>query len=162
MPGQPVAKAPDAVDRELISLLVQDGRRTAADMAAAVHLSATAVARRLKRLEDDGVIIRYSAQINYAKLGYGVEALLELRFAGTSSVDEMTQAIARIPDVVSVYMTSGDYDLVAVVRVESVAHLRDVLRTVRAMPDVIGTRTHLVMDSYEGQSSVAWDMRAPQ
>ena len=159
MPEQQT-RALDETDRHLVALVMQDARRAAAEMATIVNLSATAVGRRLKRLEESGVIIKYSAQVDFAKLGYGVEALIDVRFTGNTGPEAATKAVAQIPDVVSVFMTSGDYDLVALVRVESIDHLRDLLGALRTMPHVIGTRTHVVLDSYQRQASVEWNARS--
>lgn len=135
----------DDIDLALVALLQEDGRRTMSDMAAGVSLSPTAVKRRVERLERAGVITGYSARVDYKKLGWGVSAFVELRFAGTTSPGEMHRSVSRIAEVGAVYTTAGDQDVIALVRVRDVDHLRDVIHRLRAARSIVGTRTHLIL-----------------
>ncbi len=139
---------PDPLDLRILALLQEDGRRTVADMSGRLGLSPTAVKRRIERLEAAGVITGYSARVDYTRLGWGISAFTELLFSGTTMPDEMDRLVARLPEVTAVYTTAGTPDVVALVRATSVAHLRDVIDRLRAIPGLRGTRTHVILDAH--------------
>lgn len=136
------------VDREILGLLQEDARRTVADIATRVALSATAVKRRIDRLEQTQLIVGYSAHVDYTKLGWGLEAFTELRFTGGTRPDEMDRIAAELPEVEAVYTTAGDQDVLARVRATDVDHLRQVIDRLRATKQVVSTRTHIVLASH--------------
>ena len=140
--------AVDAIDREILELLQEDARRTVADIAERVALSPTAVKRRIDRLESTQLIIGYSARVDYAKLGWGLEAFIEVRFTGETRPDEMDHIAAELPEVEAVYTTAGDQDVLARVRATDVDHLRQVIDRLRATNKVLSTRTHVVLASH--------------
>lgn len=74
--------AVDDIDLRLIGFLKLDGRRSYADMAAEVGLSLPAVKRRVDRLQASGVITGFTANVDYTKLGWSIEAFTELRYTG--------------------------------------------------------------------------------
>jgi Lrp/AsnC family transcriptional regulator, leucine-responsive regulatory protein len=144
----PTPVAIDATDRDILELLQEDARRTVADIAGHVSLSATAVRRRIDRLEQAGVILGYSARIDYAKLGWALEAFTELRFTGETRPDEMDTVASRLPEVEAIYTTAGDHDVLARVRATDVEHLRQVIDRLRASKRVLSSRTHVVLASH--------------
>jgi Lrp/AsnC family transcriptional regulator, leucine-responsive regulatory protein len=137
----------DDTDLLLLSLLEADGRATALELAAKVALTATAVTRRMRRLERNGVITGYSARVDYSKLGFGMEALIEVRFSGKTRPKVMDETTTQLLEVVGVFTTSGNYDALVWIRVKDVAHLREVIDTLRVSPGVTDTRTHIVLAS---------------
>ena len=137
----------DDTDLLLVSLLEADGRATAQELATQVALTATAVTRRMRRLERSGVITGYSARVDYSKLGFGIEALIEVRFSGKTRPQVMDETTMQLTEVVGVFTISGNYDALVWIRVQDVAHLRDVIDTLRVSPGVTDTRTHIVLAS---------------
>jgi Lrp/AsnC family transcriptional regulator, leucine-responsive regulatory protein len=143
-----VAIDADQTDLEILALLQDDGRRSVADIAGRVTLSATAVKRRIDKLEAQGVISGYSARVNYAKLGWSVAAFVMLRFGGKTSPEQMDQEASRIPEVSAVYTTTGDQDVIALVRTKDIDHLRDVIHRLRVSRSTMSTRTHVILASH--------------
>lgn len=137
----------DGTDREIVDLLIRDGRRTLADIASAVSLSSPAVKRRVARLEELGVITGYSAQVDYAKLGRPIEAFTELRFSGRTKVDEIAGVAADIPEVDAVHTIAGDTDAIVHLRVRDVRDLARVVDLIRRGGRVTGTKTLIVLDT---------------
>ncbi|MGH1553720.1 Lrp/AsnC family transcriptional regulator [Streptomyces sp. L7] len=87
----------DSVDRAILDLLVEDGRRTMTKIAERVSLSPSAVKRRVDRLERVGVIAGYTVTLDHGKLGAGFEAFVELRFSGDVKVEAITMAATSVP-----------------------------------------------------------------
>ncbi|MEI7625157.1 MAG: Lrp/AsnC family transcriptional regulator [Actinomycetota bacterium] len=138
----------DDSDREILSLLLVNARATVADIARQVPLSATAIKRRIARLEELGVITGYTVQIDFAKLGWGIEAFAEIRFTGTTHPDDMREVASSEPEVLAVFTTAGDHDALVWIRTRDVAHLTSVIAALRSHSQVIGTRTQMILASY--------------
>ena len=139
----------DATDHEIIELLSENARRPLADIAKRVHLSSPAVKRRLDRLERLEVILGYTTRVDHAKLGRPLEAFTELRFAGTTPVDEIAGIAENIPEVQAVFTTAGDPDALVWIRVKDVADLKRVVDELRRSGRVTGTKTLMVLGTSE-------------
>ncbi|SDJ36317.1 Lrp/AsnC family transcriptional regulator [Streptomyces indicus] len=138
----------DDTDHQLLRLLQADGRRTFSEMAPEVGLSVAAVKRRVDRMRESGVIKGFTVQVDHAKLGRGIEAFTELRFAGTTSVGDILASASRAPEVQAVFTIAGDLDALVHMRVRDIAHLQEVIDRLRGSGKVIGTRTLMVLGSW--------------
>ncbi|MFC8511800.1 Lrp/AsnC family transcriptional regulator [Streptomyces sp. NPDC057257] len=138
----------DGVDRKILDLLVQDGRRSISDIAEQVNLSPAPVKRRIDRLQRSGVIMGYTAIIDHSRLGDSIEAFTELRFAGDTGVDSIPGTVIGLPEVVEVFTVAGDPDALVRVRVRSVQHLQQVIDRMRRSGRVIGTKTLMILGSH--------------
>lgn len=139
----------DATDHEILALLREDARRTLSDIASRVTLSTAAVKRRIDRLQELGVILGYTVQLDHAKLGASVEAFIELRFLGTSGVDEIVQTTTRMPEAQAVFTIAGDPDALVWVRVRDMAHLQRTIDEIRRSHRVTSTKTLIALDSWQ-------------
>ena len=139
----------DGTDLEILDLLAADARRTLADIAARVSLSAPAVKRRIDRLERLGVITGFTVLIDEAKLGRPLEAFAELRFAGNTTVDEIPAVAAELPEVLAVFTVAGDPDALVWIRVRDVGHLKTVVDQLRRRGNVTGTKTMMVLGTWK-------------
>lgn len=135
----------DATDLEIIELLRSDARRTLADVAERVSLSAPAVKRRVDRLERERVITGYTVLVDHALLGRPLQAFTELRFAGNLPVDEIAGIAEGIPEVQTIFTTAGDPDALAWIRVRDVEDLKRVIDLLRRSGRVTGTKTLMVL-----------------
>ncbi|MFE0104556.1 Lrp/AsnC family transcriptional regulator [Streptomyces sp. NPDC059009] len=138
----------DEIDHQLLRLLQADGRRTFSDMAPEVGLSVAAVKRRVDRMRESGVITGFTVQVDHAKLGWGVEAFTELRYAGTTSIQDILHSTTGTPEVQAVFTIAGDLDALVRVRVRDIEHLQVVIDRLRGSGKVIGTRTLMVLGSW--------------
>lgn len=138
----------DGTDREIVALLEQDARRPLADIGRRVGLSAPAVKRRMDRLEELGVITGYTVTVDHAKLGRPLEAFSELRFAGTTKVDDISTIAKDIPEVSAVFTTAGDPDALVWMRVKDVDDLKRVIDRLRRSGKVLGTKTLMVLATW--------------
>ena len=107
----------------------------------------------LDRLQEIGVITGFTAQIDHAKLGWGVEAFTELRYAGTTRVADIVATASTVPEVQSIFTIAGDPDALVRVRVRDVAHLQEVIDTLRTAGTVTGTKTLLVLGAWNRGAS---------
>jgi len=144
----------DSSDQMIITLLLEDGRRSASDIGREIGLSAAAAKRRIDRLEDLGVILGYQAVVDNAKLGNGVEAFAELRFEGATQVDHIDRAFIDLPELVEGFTIAGDTDALVRLRVSDLDHLKRVIDTIRRSAGVAATKTLIVLGSTSGQNGV--------
>jgi Lrp/AsnC family leucine-responsive transcriptional regulator len=138
----------DDIDRAILELLRQNARRTVADIASHVNLSAAPVKRRIDRLERLGVIVGYTLVVDHAQLEGSVEAFTELRFAGTTDFDAIVATVSEIPEVQDLFTIAGDPDALARIRVHDIRHLKHVVNRLRRAPHVTGTKTLMVLDRW--------------
>src|SRR5690242_12033979 len=121
----------DDMDRKILSLLREDGRRTLADIGGRVSLSVPAVQRRVDRLERDGVIRGYAALVDTSKLGESIDVVVEVHVADRTAPGDIRQSIEPIEEVVTAFTVSGEPDVLLRLRVESIAHLERVVERLR-------------------------------
>jgi DNA-binding Lrp family transcriptional regulator len=137
----------DQTDREIIGLLLEDGRRSASDVGRKIGLSPAAAKRRIDRLEALDVILGYQAVVDHAKLGNGIEAFAELRFKGATQVDDIDRTFADLPELVESFTIAGDPDALVRLRVADLDHLKRVIDRIRRGAGVTGTKTLIVLGS---------------
>lgn len=116
----------DGTNRRLIAELQADARLSLAELGRRVALSPPAVAERLRRLEDAGIITGYGASIDPRRVGYGFGAVVRVRPA--SGKLAIVADIARsTPEVVECHRVTGDDCYVAIAYVRDVEHLEQVI-----------------------------------
>lgn len=110
----------DQIDRKILAAVQNDGRITSNELAARVGLSPSPCARRLRLLEESGVIKGYTAVIDQTRVGLPISAFasVKLERQREGELDRFAQAVARWPEVVDCYLMTGqrDYLLRIVVR----------------------------------------------
>ena len=144
-PGTPQL---DHIDDQLLELLKRDARTRLADLGAQVNLSASAVKRRIDRLEAAGIITGYTIRIDQSRLGRQLEAFAELRFAGDTKVADIKGVAEGLPEVQAVFTTAGDPDALVWIRVKDVSDLTRVIDLLRRSGRVTGTKTLMVLNTW--------------
>jgi len=102
----------DRIDRQILSVLQEDGRIANADLADKVGLSPSACLRRMRTLEDAGIVDRYVALLNQQKLGRRMDIFVEIALVG-QSVDTLAafeKAVERSPEIMECHLMAGDAD----------------------------------------------------
>jgi DNA-binding Lrp family transcriptional regulator len=135
----------DAIDRKIVALLVEDGRRTYGDIGAAVALSAPAVKRRVDRLRDSGAVRGFTAVVDHAALGASTEALVELFYAPGTQLEEVARSLERHPEVVEAWSVTGEADAIARVRTQDNVDLERLIIDLQRDGHVVRTRSQVVM-----------------
>jgi Lrp/AsnC family leucine-responsive transcriptional regulator len=145
----------DDTDRKLLAALLADARVSYADLARQVGLSAPAVQERVRKLEREGVLLGSSARLAPARVGLGVSALVGLQQREAVDADEITAALAAVPEVEDCWFVAGDEAFVVKVRVADLEDLDRTLRVLRHVPGVTRTRTTVVLNTpFEGRARV--------
>jgi Lrp/AsnC family leucine-responsive transcriptional regulator len=116
----------DATDLRLLAELQRDARITLAELGRRVGLSSPAVAERLKRLEQEQVIIGYRAEIDPRKLGYGLGVMIRIR-PSPRQLGAVAELARQTPEVVECHRVTGDDCYVITAYVRDVEHLEGVI-----------------------------------
>jgi Lrp/AsnC family transcriptional regulator, leucine-responsive regulatory protein len=98
------------MDREILKILQTDGRRSFTDIGAEVHLSANAVADRVRKLTQAGVIRGVRAIVDPATLGLTMEAQMDVKLRPTTSAHDFASALRQLPQVLSANLLTGSFD----------------------------------------------------
>ena len=151
----------DAIDRRILRALQADGRVTYDTLAVQVSLSPSATLRRVKRLEESGVIKGYVALVSPERVGLGLTAYLNVRLEKHSEVHKRTPmdlfraSVQTWPEVVECAALTGEMDFLLRVVVQDMAHYsRFVLETLLKHPSVEDCKTSFVLDRVKNTTAV--------
>lgn len=114
----------DAIDLDLLLRISEDARSSVRGLAAKVGMSAPPVSERLARLERQGVISGYRAEIDWARLGYRLVAFISVICVQGFEQSRTVAALEELPEVESVDLVTGSADLLVRLRVRDIDHLR--------------------------------------
>ncbi|WP_343529008.1 Lrp/AsnC family transcriptional regulator [Sphingomonas sp.] len=112
----------DKIDTAILAQLQEDAGISVADIASRVNLSQNACWRRIRRLEEEGVILRRVALLDPAKLEAGMTVFVSVRTAEHSAawLDEFARAVSAMPEVVEFYRMAGEIDYLLKIRVADI------------------------------------------
>ena len=142
----------DEIDYRILDALVEDGRRSASEIGRQINLSPAAAKRRIDRLEQLGVITGYRAELDHTKLGSTIDAFVELRFEGSTQVDDIDRAFSGLAKLVQGFTIAGDPDALVRLRVGDLSHLKRVIDQIRRSGRIVGTKTLIVLGTTTGSA----------
>ena len=140
----------DGFDRKILDILLADGRITVTDLARRVGLSKSPCQVRLRRLQDEGVILGFRAEVDLARLGRDHVAFVEVKLSRTTeaALDAFNDAVRQVPEIEQCHMIAGAFDYLLKVRTADIRSYRRILgEVISAMPHVSSTSTHVSMQS---------------
>ena len=147
----------DAANAQILTLLQNDGRMTNAKLSETLGMSETPCWRRLKRLEEDGYIDGYQANLNRRKLGLGVMAFVQLRCSehDQTATAEFQRIVEVTPNILACHNTTGadDFLLIVVARdLDDYSVFVDT--TLRRLPGVTSIRSNLSLKEMKASSKL--------
>ena len=153
----------DSIDYKLLDLLQQNARMTQMEMASAVGLSQPAVAERMRKLEQDGVIRGYSARVDARKLGKDIAAFIGVSIEHPRYNAGFARKILALPDVLECHRVTGSDSYLLKVVTENTESLdRLISELLRVIPGVTRTLTSIVTSSIkEGSHITPADLESP-
>jgi len=100
----------DAIDRVILSELIRNGRATFKELGELTGLSPHAVAPRVRRLVDGGIVTGFTALVDYGHVGRGLDALIDLRLLSTAKPEMFEAAAGELPSIREVSFVTGRFD----------------------------------------------------
>ncbi|MGE8064973.1 Lrp/AsnC family transcriptional regulator [Pseudomonas sp. NPDC089569] len=117
----------DEIDLSLLKVLVSDARLSQRQIAGNLGISAPTVSERMSRLEKAGVIRGYTAEVDWAALGYPLTVFLSVVATPGYDIGDVMSQMWKIPEVQDVLLVTGDLDLLVRLRARDHNHLRNIL-----------------------------------
>jgi len=142
----PVASELDDLDRALLRLLVADGRRSYTDLARDTGLSTSAVHQRVRRLEQRGVILGYTARVDPTIVGLPLTAFVSITPIDPAAPDDAPERLAHLSAVEACHSVAGTESWILKLRVASPGELETLLSEIRSAAGV-QTRTTVVLST---------------
>ena len=139
----------DEFDLKILRVLQENARVTTQELAERVGLSATPCARRVKRMEDEGVIDRYVTLLDPEQLGIGLRVFVNVRLntQAAKTFDAFEAAVRKLPEVMGCYLLAGNYDYLIHVRVADVEAYRHFIRDRLVAIEGVGeTQSSIVLE----------------
>ena len=146
--------------REILEILEKDARATAEEIAKMLKMKPAAVRNEIKKLEKEGVILKYKTLINKELLrdeNGTVRALIEVRVTSQKNLgfDHIAERIYQFPEVTSCYLMSGTYDLLIIVEGKNIHTVSSfVAEKLAPMENVRGTVTHFILKKYKEDGDI--------
>ena len=140
----------DRFDQAILRVLSVDGRVSVTELARRIGLSKSPAQARLKRLEAEGVITGYRAQIDPRRIDAAHVAFVEVKLSDTreAALDAFAAAIRKLPEIEECHLIAGAFDYLLKVRSSDIASYRRVLAEhISSLPHVMSTSTHVVMEA---------------
>lgn len=137
----------DETDRKILDILVRNGRATHTEIGRDVGLSPHAIADRIRRLEQRGVVTGFTAIVNAGALGRGLEALIDARLSSATAPDQFEQIALRLPTVQEVSFVTGRFDYLIRVACDDADDLDRTVRALRQRAGAAVTETRIVLRS---------------
>ena len=119
----------DNIDLQILSILKDNARMKASAIANVVNLSVSAVTERIKKLETSGIIEKYTLMVDQKKIGNDVSAVIEVAIEHPRYIDSFINLVTSIPNIISCYCVTGDYDFILKVIIDSSEGLEHVANT---------------------------------
>lgn len=145
----------DKTDKIILSELQKNAQRPVADLASRAGLSASACHRRVKLLEEAGVIVSYTANLNRASLGLTNEFFVEVSLSAQTeqAFEKFEKAVQRVPEILECHLMSGQFDyLLRVVATDAADYERIHRSRISSLPFVQRIQSSLALRTVKGWS----------
>ena len=139
----------DKISKKILSELQDDGRISNVELASRVNLSPAACLERVRKLQEAGYVLKYTAQLNPQLLDVSLLVFIEVVLEKTTpeAFDEFKEHVQRIPEILECHMVAGGFDYLIKVRVTDMPAYRTFLeKTLLRLKSVRETRTYAVME----------------
>lgn len=123
----------EELDRQIVELLVKDGRMSYTDLGKATGLSTSAVHQRVRRLEQRGVIRGYAAVVDPEAVGLPLTAFISVKPFDPSAPDDIADRLAGVPELEACHSVAGDENYILKVRVATPRELEHLLTRIRTL-----------------------------
>jgi Lrp/AsnC family transcriptional regulator, leucine-responsive regulatory protein len=147
----------DRLDVRILEELQKDGRRPVVELAEKIGLSGTPCARRIRQLEESGVIHGYTAVIDPARLGLSVQAFVQVKLVRHTdeNVAQFRRELDSLDEIVACYATTGEHDfLLQVIATDLEALSNIVLRKLLKIPSVRDVHSTVVLETIKRSTRV--------
>ena len=133
-------------DQQLLALLRANARESVATLARKLRVSRGTIQNRIRRLEETGVIVGYTARVKPGVQAPRIRALMTIAIEGNNT-EVVLQALRGDPHVQTLHTTNGRWDVVAEIHTDSLESFDQVLGRIRQIPGIASTETSLLLST---------------
>lgn len=141
-------KSNQKLREQVVRILLRDARKSLREIAREVGASTTTVSRAVAALEKDGTIRGYSAEVDWAKLGYRALLCLQVQAKPGASVEKLGASLRALPQVRQVFYTTGGACISAYLACRDNDEAAAALEKIGKMPGVEAVNSHMVLRSF--------------
>ena len=150
----------DRFDKKILSCLIEDGRASVETVAERIGLSPTPTRRRIKALEEQGIITGYQASIDADECGFklAIYVFIKLQSRDRATIAEFEKKVIRLPEIQRCDLTTGSHDYILSVRLPGMSDYNQYLREVLAeLPGIFGIETSVIIGPVKDTPHLALD-----
>lgn len=139
----------DRIDKKILATLIENSKMMSKELSKKLKIHPNTLLQRLKKLENSGVIVKYSTVVDYNKFDKKMQSLVLLNVDMVKGWENSLRSLSQLPEVVSFILVTGEYDALVIARVNDEQHLANLLRKMQRNKVVTKTTTHLILDYYK-------------
>lgn len=147
----------DIIDLKILNILKDNARAKASAIADEIDLSISAVTERIKKLEQSGIIDKYTLIVNQKKIGNDVSAVMEVAIDHPSHLESFIEFVNNTPNIISCYCVTGDYDFILKILIDSSEGLEQLYRMVKGFEGVKATKTYIILKTVKSDITLIPD-----
>ena len=151
----------DEIDRRILCLLEADCKMPLAKIGEKVGLSAPSVVERLRKLEAEGYILGYHAQLDARRLGMDITAFIGVTIGHPRGIAIFEQQLQHLPEVLECHHVTGEYTLLLKAKLRNTAGLEGLIKTLRSIDGVERTQTSVALSTKVERTAVAGAALSP-
>jgi len=136
----------DDIDKKIINALIENSKYSLREIAKKVNVSVATVMHRVNNLEKEKIVKTYTTIIDYDKVGFDVEVLIEVRIS-KGKLFQVEKDIAHHPNVFAVYDLTGDFDAAILARFKNRRQMDNFLKKIQTYDFVERTNTRLILNT---------------
>ncbi|NJE05165.1 Lrp/AsnC family transcriptional regulator [Thermococcus sp. M36] len=134
----------DDTDRKILAILQKNSRTPLREISREVNLAESTVYERIKKLKERGIIKRFTVILDPNALGFGILAFILIK-AKAGKYSNVALELKKYPEIVEIYETTGDYDMLIKIRTRGSEELNEFLDTIGEIEGVEATHTMVVL-----------------
>ncbi|NNF22440.1 MAG: winged helix-turn-helix transcriptional regulator [Saprospiraceae bacterium] len=137
----------DKVDHDILDILSQDAKKPYTEVARKVFVSGGTVHVRMNKMEEAGIVIGSTLDLDYSKLGYSLTAFLGIYLSKSSLYDEVFGKLKEIDEIISIHYTTGNYSMFIKLMCKDPSHLKDILHDkIQKIEGIVRTETIISLE----------------
>ncbi len=144
----------DGLDRQILGCLLENGRMTASEIAQRVKLSVPAVSERIRKLEQSGVVAKYTALLDPVRMDRHLTAIMMVSMDRPRYNEGFTNHVLSEPDVLECHYLAGDFDYALKIVTQGTESLEKLLNRLKSVPGVQKTRTTVALSTVKHGATV--------
>lgn len=145
----------DNMDTKIIGILKENSRVSASEISRNVGLSVPAVSERIRKLEEQGVIQKYTIKLNEQILGYNIKAFIMVRLQDVDALPNFKKQMLEFPNILECHHIAGEFDYLMKTVVETTEDLEDfITNKLKRIEGLSNCRTHLVFSTLKEELTI--------